>query len=322
MQVVSDATRVVTRQMEVLWDFNYMPSNKELDVLYRVAKGLQWDADTVIDWQLPIGKNSPVFDVCSAYNGTNFINRLSAEEKKEMEVRVASWRLSQFLHGEQGALMICGQLINYLPNYQAKLFSSIQAIDEARHMEVFEKYIRGLHKLYPVDPVLGKILSYIMESPYWEIKLLGMQIIVEGLALASFQAMQKQTADPALSTLLANVLKDESRHVNFGVLLLKSALTSMSAAKCELLEDFAWTTCDVLYGGGLGGFRSVSTVWKEMGWNSEEVSRDIAQHGAGTKDFNTQLFRKTLIPKLATVGLISERVRPLYERSGLLDRTD
>ena len=148
------AARRVSYQLETLWDYDYVPTHDELDMLYETAKKNQWNGSVAIDWSQPIGTEGPVLNTQVAFAGTNFFTRLSAEEQKEIEIRVSAWRLSQFLHGEQGALVVCGQLVNSIPELDAKLYASTQVVDEGRHVEVFEKYVKKLHKIYPVDPLL------------------------------------------------------------------------------------------------------------------------------------------------------------------------
>ena len=148
------AARRVTYQLETLWDYDYEPTHEELETLYETAKKNQWNGSTAIDWSRPVGTEGAVLNVQMAFAGTNFFSRLSPEEQKEVEIRVSAWRLSQFLHGEQGALVVCGQLVNSIPELDAKLYASTQVVDEGRHVEVFERYVKKLHKIYPVDPLL------------------------------------------------------------------------------------------------------------------------------------------------------------------------
>src|SRR5438309_1599366 len=202
---------------------------------------------SVIDWSHRPGAAGPVVNVQVAFAGTNFFARLTPEEQKEVEIRVSAWRLSQFLHGEQGALVVCGQLVNSIPELDAKLYASTQVVDEGRHVEVFERYVKKLHKIYPVDPLLKTVLDEILATNLWELKLLGMQMIVEGLAIAAFNLMRKQTADPTLAQLLDYVLQDEGRHVNFGYFALRRSIPDMAPAKREYLEDFTFRVCDAMY---------------------------------------------------------------------------
>jgi hypothetical protein len=313
------AARRVSYQLDTLWDYAYEPTHAELESLYETAKKNQWNGSRDIDWNRPIGKEGPVLNVHLAFSGTHFFGRLTPEEQKEVEIRVSAWRLSQFLHGEQGALLVCGQLVNAIPELDAKLYASTQVVDEGRHVEVFERYVKKLHKIYPVDPLLKALIDEILSSPLWELKLLGMQMIVEGLAIAAFNLMQKQTGDPTLASLLDYVLQDEGRHVNFGYFALRRSIPDMEPGRRAELEDFAFRACDAMYGrDDRTGFQSIRTVWNEMGWDGEQVWRDTIENSQTVKAFNRLLFTEVLVPRLQRLGLISSRVEPRYRAIGLL----
>ena len=309
----------VTYQLETLWDYDYEPTHQELETLYETAKKNQWNGSTAIDWTRPVGKEGPVLNVQMAFAGTNFFARLTPEEQKEVEVRVSAWRLSQFLHGEQGALVVCGQLVNSIPELDAKLYASTQVVDEGRHVEVFERYVKKLHKIYPVDPLLKAVLDEILATNLWELKLLGMQMIVEGLAIAAFNLMRKQTQDATLAQLLDYVLQDEGRHVNFGYFALRRSIPLLEPARREYLEDFTFRVCDMMYARDeRTGFQSVKDVWREMGWDGDEIWRDTVAHSQTTKAFNSFLFHENLMPRLQRLQLISSRIEPRYREIGLI----
>jgi hypothetical protein len=315
----AEAARRVTYQLETLWDYDYVPTHDELSTLYETAKKNQWNGSTAIDWTRPVGKEGPVLNVQVAFAGTNFFTRLSEAEQREIEIRVSAWRLSQFLHGEQGALVVCGQLVNAIPELDAKLYASTQVVDEGRHVEVFEKYVKKLHKIYPVDPLLKGLIDEILATNQWELKLLGMQMLIEGLAIAAFNLMRKQTGDPTLADLLDYVLQDEGRHVNFGYFALRRSIPGMEPAKREYLEDFTFKACDLMYARDeRTGFQSIKNVWNEMGWDGDKIWRDTVANSQTTKTFNSFLFKENLMPRLQRLGLISDRIAPRYQELGLL----
>lgn len=215
---------------------------------------------------------------------------------------------------------MASQLVNPIPELDCKLYASTQVVDEGRHVEVFERYVKKLHKIYPVDPLLKGLIDEILVSELWELKLLGMQMLIEGLAIAAFTLMRKQTGDPTLGDLLDYVLQDESRHVNFGYFALKRSIPLMDGKTREVLEDFALKACDAMYGRDeRTGFRSVKAVWNEMGWDADLVWRDSITNSQTIKMFNRFLFTEVLIPRLQRLGLISSRVEPRYRAIGLLD---
>ena len=315
----ADAARRVTYQLETLWDFAYEPTHHELESLYETAKKNQWNASTQIDWSRKVGSEGPVLNVAMAFGGTDFFERLDDAQRKEVEIRASAWRLSQFLHGEQGALVVCGQLVNSIPELDAKLYASTQVVDEGRHVEVFERYVKKLHKIYPVDPLLKTLIDEILATNLWELKLLGMQMIIEGLAIAAFNLMRKQTGDPTLGDVLDYVLSDEGRHVNFGYFALRRSIPDMEPSRRATLEDFALRACDVMYGRDEHtGFQSIKNVWTEMGWDGEEIWRDTVLNSQTIKVFNRFLFTEILIPRLQRLGLMSARVEPRYREIGLL----
>ncbi len=317
--VQTDAARRVSYQLETLWDYDYEPTHDELSTLYETAKKNQWNGSTAIDWSRRVGAEGPVLNVKLAFAGTNFFTRLTPEEQREIEIKVSAWRLSQFLHGEQGALVVCGQLVNAIPELDAKLYASTQVVDEGRHVEVFERYVKKLHKIYPVDPLLKGLIDEILSTNLWELKLLGMQMMIEGLAIAAFNLMRKQTGDPTLADLLDYVLQDEGRHVNFGYFALRRSIPGMDPGKREYLEDFTFKACDLMYARDEHtGFQSIKTVWNEMGWDGDKIWNDTVANSQTTKTFNSFLFQENLMPRLQRLGLISERVAPRYKEIGLL----
>jgi hypothetical protein len=316
----SEAARRVTYQLETLWDYDYEPTHEELDVLYETAKKNQWNGSSAIDWSRPVGKEGPVLNVHEAFKGTNFFTRLSPAEQNEIEVRVSAWRLSQFLHGEQGALVVCGQLVNSIPELDAKLYASTQVVDEGRHVEVFERYVKKLHRIYPVDPLLKGLIDEILATNLWELKLVGMQMLIEGLAIAAFNLMRRQTADPTLAQLLDYVLQDEGRHVNFGYFALRRSIPTMEPARRAALEDFCVRACDAMYARDEHtGFQSIKGVWRELGWDADKIWRETVTTSQSTRSFNSFLFQDNLMPRLVRLGLISERVAPRYRAIGLMN---
>ncbi len=258
----------------------------QIDRLYENAKRDQWNATTTLDWNKPIEREvldmtqMPMFQ-------TELYKSLSAEKKEQLARKFAAWRLSQFLHGEQGALMVCGQLVDAVPDLDSKMCAAAQVMDEARHVEVFRKYIQKLDKIYPIDPTLARLLTGIMEQDRWEPKYVGMQLIAEGLAIAAFRFMQHESKDALLKEMLEYVIKDESRHVGFGVLALRDGIKKLSGKERIELEDFCFTACDMMVtkvenGVARDGFLSGMSVFEEVGISASDLDDgDEAQPGLG-----------------------------------------
>jgi len=315
------AARQISYQLESLWDYDYVPTHHELESLYETAKKNQWNGSAAIDWSRPVGKEGPVLNVQLAFGGCPSFQDKTEAEWKDIEAAISSWRLSQFLHGEQGALMVAAQLVNSIPELDAKLYASTQVVDEGRHVEVFQRYVKKLHRIYPVDPLLKSLIDEILSTDIWELKLLGMQLLIEGLAIAAFNLMAKQTGDPTLASLLDYVLQDEGRHVNFGYFALRRSIPTLPEAKRQYLEDFALRASDAMYARDeRTGFLSVKTAYGEMGFRDPDaIYTEVMTESVTMKMFNRMLFTDVLIPRFQRLGLISERVAPRYREIGLLD---
>ena len=201
--------------------------------------------------------------------------------------------MSQFLHGEQGALLVASQLASCAPTYNAKLYAASQTFDEARHVEVFNKYLQdkiGIH--YPINPSLKLLLDKILTDERWDLKFIGMQIIIEGLALAAFQMLKAITKDPLLKQLLHYVVRDEARHVTFGINYLEDYIKTLTPEEIEDRAEFAYEACVI------SRERLISTKTFDM--------------------FRNFLFSR-VIPNLSRIGLLTDSVRPKFEALGLLE---
>ena len=308
--------------MQVIYQWNYDPEVEELRNLYVKAAEAQWVSERDLDWDRPIdhakfattplGSPLPI-EQCSYWKS------LSEEQLWEVTRRTAAFRLSQFLHGEQGALMVAAQLVNAVPHTDAKFYAATQTMDEARHVEVFAKYIDKLDEIRPIALPLRRVLDTTLETGDWMKKLVGMQIVVEGLALYSFKDMRALTEEPLLKDLLTYVARDESRHHAYGVQYIDRCVPCLSAAQRVELEDFALEASRTLIDNRnqqafLG---EVLNVWSEVGIDAaellaclhremDELTRDQQK---GRRLGPVQGF---VIPTLRRCGLLSERVAAHY----------
>src|SRR3981081_1604516 len=149
--------------------------------------------------------------------------------------------MRQFLHGEQGALICTAKIVATTPWIDAKYYAASQVMDEARHVEVLSRSRdTKLDGHYPVNPALQLLIDDIIGDPRWDMTYMGMQIMVEGLALAAFGFMHQVTEEPLLKKLLRYVLADEARHVAFGVLSLQEHYAGLSPADLRERQEFAF----------------------------------------------------------------------------------
>src|SRR5207302_3848498 len=159
----------------------------------------------------------------------------------ELGVESQNWALRQLLQGEQGALICTAKIVESVPWIDAKYYAATQVMDEARHVEVFAKYLdTKLSGHYPINAHLRMLLDDIIKDSRWDMTYLGMQIMVEGLALAAFGFMHALTTEPLLKQLLRYVMSDEARHVAFGVLSLQDYYKELSAAELRERQESAF----------------------------------------------------------------------------------
>ncbi|MCH8131435.1 MAG: ferritin-like domain-containing protein, partial [Myxococcales bacterium] len=242
--------------------------------------------------------------------------KLNAKEKARMRHAQTSLQLSQFLHGEQGALIVASQLVGAVPWIEAKYYAGSQTMDEARHVEVFSRYLHEkLEWEWPITESLKELLDATIKDSRWDFKYLGMQILIEGLAMAAFGSLYQMAQEPLIKELLKYVMKDESRHVAFGVLSLKGYYDDMSASELKDREDF------IIYASELMQNRLVGNqIADAMGWNREEVQREVLASPVG-KQFRTMLFMR-VVPNLKKLGLLTPRVRKAYTEMDIIKFED
>jgi len=258
-------------------------------------------------------KASPINDgLDNPFEGWDSYEKLSEEEDIEFAWHQQSWLLSQFLHGEQGALLVASQLVSCAPTYDAKLYAASQTFDEARHVEVFNKYImERIGFMYPINHNLKLLLDKVLTDERWDLKFIGMQLIIESLALAAFNTQKLISRDPVMSEVLELVTRDESRHVAFGVTYMEEFIKTLSESEREDRAQFAYEACCIMRERIVG-----TDVFAHYGWDIEEGRRRLLAGGM-MEEFRNLLFTR-IIPNLKKVGLITDRVRPLYEELGVL----
>jgi rubrerythrin len=308
--------------MKVVYQWNYDPEVEELRRLYHKATEAQWVAERDLDWDRPIDKKrfaaTPLgtaipIDKCSYWKS------LDDETTWELTRRTAAFRLSNFLHGEQGALMVAAQLVNAVPHTDAKFYAATQTMDEARHVEVFAKYINKLDEVQKIAAPLKDILDATLKTDDWLKKLVGMQIVVEGLALYSFREMRNLTDEPLLKDLLTYVARDESRHHAYGVQYVSRCIPQLGESAVEELEDFALEASRTLIDNRNQTtlFTEVLRIWSEASIDVEALMNSIKEE---REDIVQSMPRGRrlgpvsgfVIPTLRRCGLLSERVARHY----------
>jgi hypothetical protein len=316
----TDTTRMPVRHA-VGFDWTYRRDHAEMTKLYEAAKTSQWNATSDLDWTISVDPHDPERPLLPESYVPPFelpiFQRLSQREKNVQIHAMTSWVLSQFLHGEQGALFAACQVTTAVPWTDGKLYGSTQVVDEGRHVEVFHGYLtRKLERLYEINDNLYVIIDALMTDSRWDVKFLGMQIMIEGLALGAFGTLRQLTKEPLLKELLKYVITDEARHVHYGVLAIQEFVEKgISERERSAREDWAFEVALLLRNRFLAhefydeyyAHAMSRRAWDELVLRSPMMS----------------LFRKTMfkriIPNLKRIGLLSARIRPHYEKAGLLD---
>jgi hypothetical protein len=231
--------------------------------------------------------------------------------------------LSQFLHGEQGALMVAAQLVNAVPHMDGKFYASTQTLDEARHVEAFSRYVGKLDRIYDIDPTLKDLLDITLATEDWTKKAVGMQIVLEGLALASFRNMRRTTREPLLAELLRLVSHDEARHTGYGIKYLSRVLPGLPEDEVRELEDFAFEATRRMIDQRTGGFgRKMLEIFASEGVDVARGMTEILQRRdeikgalvAARKEqgFDADPLRGFIMPTLRKLDLLNERTEPRY----------
>lgn len=336
MSAAAEADDAFTTAMQIAWQWDYEVGIEKLRALYSKSKRLQWDAERDIDWSREIDPSRPVVDEGRfGFERAPFLQRLGTSQRETFTAHVAAHRLSQFLHGEQGALLVAAALVHAVPDYEGKLYAATQTMDEARHVEAFERYVRRLAIVYPISPVLKRVIDTTLRADHWVKIAIGMNMIVEGLALGAFHNMRRATGCDLLRDLIELVLRDESRHVAFGNVYVASTIADMDPDQREDVADFAFAAIRMMSDatggpGGRGrpepdpGFRQVLV---NSGIEPGDFVRGmieareagvLAEQPPGT----IHSFKDLMLPALVRVGAVTPRTRGLFAEAGIAIHED
>lgn len=300
------------------YDWGYRVADAHIAKLYQLGKRLNWNAELDINWdqRLPPATTEVPADFVCEWSSFGPFDTLSGKAKVQFLTQYNAWAFSQTLHGEQGALLVASQLVSNAPTIDAKLFAASQAFDEARHVEAFKKYIAlRFDRLYPITPSLRSLLDKILTDARWDIKFIGMQMIIENLALASFNQLKVGMFDPVLQSVLNLVTRDESRHVAFGIEYLEKFVAGLSPTEREERARFAYEACCVARE-NLKPFE----VWRQFGWALDEADRFFMTTPT-FKNFQKLLFTR-IMPHIQRIGLLTENIAPKYATLGVLGYGD
>jgi hypothetical protein len=299
---------------DLSYNWQYDATRARLMRLYENAKRDQWNSTTRLDWSIDVDPHSALVpDMGIGIYGTEIWDKLTTRERERLRHEAITWQLCQFLHGEQGALLATAQIVDAVPWYEGKQYGATQVMDEARHVEVYRRFVQEkLQHEYPVNPELKTLLDLILSDSRWDFKFLGMQIMVEGLALAAFGVIRDTTTNALLRDLTAAVMEDESRHVAFGVLSLREYLEDLDERGRTEREDFIYEAA-VLMRDRLTN----REVWETMGLDADRCVA-LSLESPIAKEFRRRLFAK-IVPNVKSLGLLSDRQRERFAALGILE---
>jgi hypothetical protein len=310
------------------WDYE-KGARPALNKLYEKAKHSQWNGETDLDWSIDVDPMEMVVMQREAFGqteetrkaqtaGTPF-EKWTDKEFDQLGLESNNWMLSQFMHGEQGALICTAKIVETVPWIDAKYYAATQVMDEARHVEVFAKYLdTKLDGHYPLNVHLGLLLDDIIADSRWDMTYLGMQIMVEGLALAAFGLMHMTTPEPLLKQLLRYVMSDEARHVAFGVLTLKEFYEELTLPEIRERQEFAFEAAVRMRDRLLQ-----QEVMARMGIDTKTAVKFVMED-EGRQLFQQMLFSK-IVPNCKKLGLLDAGdgwLRTKFQELGVIQFED
>lgn len=303
-------------QTSFTWE--YEDERAKLLALYDKGKTQQWDAATRIDWSQDLDPENPqeIDDRLIPIFGSPLWDKLTHQERVHLRHHQQAQTLSQFMHGEQGALMAAARIVQTVPELDAKFYAATQVMDEARHVEAYARLLNEkLGLAYPITPGLKALLETVLTDRRWDMTYLGMQILIEGLALAAFQRIRDYARNRLAASVNAYVMQDEARHVAFGRLALRDFYPQLSEAERSEREEFVVEACY-----HMRDRFNQKELWENLGLPVKDAIE------AAMASENMRLFRKRLfsriVPTVKDIGLWGEKVQRAFADMGAIDFAD
>jgi hypothetical protein len=304
----------VPQNYDARFTWTYSDDRKDLLNLYAKGKQQQWDAEYRIDWDQEIDFDNPQGMPVElfALHGYSEFEKMSPAEKATVRRNSQAWGLSQFLHGEQGALLCSAKIVTQVPDLEAKFYASTQTIDEARHVEAYKRLLEKIGLAHPMTGPLKTLLDQVLRDNRWDMTYLGMQVVIEGLALAAFAGIRDYSSSPLAASVNAYVMQDEARHVAFGRLTLRNYYPQLTEYERREREQFLIEACYHMR----DRFEQ-RELWEHLGLDVEGACQHMAET-ASARQFRNHLFNR-IVPVVKDIGLWGETVQKGYADMGVLD---
>ncbi|WP_405478582.1 ferritin-like domain-containing protein [Streptomyces sp. NBC_00009] len=297
------------------FSWEYDEGRDRLLALYQKGKDKQWDGAKRIDWGLEVDPHNPLGtpDEALTLYGTRHWAKMTDRDKGELRKHYASWQFSQFLHGEQGAMVCAARIVESVPDMDAKFYSATQTMDEARHAEIFSRFLHEkIGMLYPINDNLQSLLGDTLRDSRWDMPYLGMQVLIEGLALAAFGMIRDTTDKPLPQQILAYVMQDEARHVAFGRMALRDYYKQLTDAELREREEFVIEGCYLMR----DRLRGVE-VLENFGISKAEAE-EYSEQSEFLALFRQLLFSR-IVPCVKDIGLWGKRLQQAYVDMGVFE---
>src|ERR1700742_460668 len=313
-EALKDSTWTVPQNYDACFNWMYDTGRAGMMGLYQKGKEFQWDATTRIDWSQELDEENPqqLPEEMLPIAGMDLYKKMSAKEKANTRKHFQAWQLSQFMQGEQGALICAAKIVTQVPDVDSKFYASTQVIDEARHVESYRLLLSKFGVAYEITPPLKELIDQTLRDSRWDMTYLGMQVVIEGLALAAFQTNRDYAQNPLAQQVNAYVMQDESRHVAFGRLALRDYYPHLTQKERDEREEFLIEACYLMR----DRFEA-REVWETLGLPAQECVDHQYSSGFMEK-FRTSLFSR-IVPIVKDIGLWGETIRNGYSEMGVME---
>lgn len=308
-----DSSWSVPQDFDTLFDWDYDEGRTTLMHLYQKGKDMQWDAVKRIDWTQELDFENPMQmpEEANAIFGSPMWDKMNKSEKREFRRHSQAWNISQFMQGEQAALICAAKIVQQVPSLDAKFYASTQVMDEARHVEAYKNLLTKFGVAYPMTAPLQQLVDQALRDSRWDMTYLAMQVVIEGLALAAFGTIRDVAQNPLARMVNAYVMEDEARHVAFGRLSLRDYYPTLSDAERDEREEFLVEACYLMR----DRFQA-REVFEVMGLPVDECVKWV-ENSATMQLFRTFLFQR-IVPIVKDIGLWGPRIQKAYVDMGVM----
>jgi len=297
------------------FSWEYDEGRDRLLALYEKGKTRQWNATERLDWNTEVPLDNPVGvpDIAMPIFGSAVWDRLGEKERGAVRHHLAAWQFSQFLHGEQGALICASKIVQTVPDIDSKFYAATQVMDEARHVETYSRYLHEkLQLAYPINPHLAALLDDVIKDSRWDMTYLGMQVLIEGLALAAFGTIRDMAEQPLAKAVNAYVMQDEARHVAFGRIALRDYYPQLTDKERDEREQFAAEACYLMRDRFLA-----EELWRNLDFDADECV-EYVETSELFRQYRNLLFTR-IVPTLKDIGLWGPTMRQTFSDMGVMD---